>query len=100
MDGRRVAWQAQGYIAAIDEKAWAGPRRLGPGVQGFPTAWSRHANETGSRAVREAQGRGHPFGAGAGSAGPVVGRGEQAVVRRTVQMRRLRRLARPLACDQ
>jgi len=29
-----VALASTGYIAAIDEKAWAGPRRLGPGVQG------------------------------------------------------------------
>jgi len=31
-----VALASTGYIAAIDEKAWAGPRRLGPGVQGSP----------------------------------------------------------------
>jgi len=31
-----VALASKGTIAAIDEKAWAGPRRLGPGVQGSP----------------------------------------------------------------
>jgi len=32
-----VALASTGYIAAIDEKAWAGPRRLGR-APGFPTA--------------------------------------------------------------
>jgi len=36
-----VALASTGYIAAIDEKAWAGPRRLGPGVQGSHSV-SRH----------------------------------------------------------
>jgi len=36
-NGRRSSAGQHRYIAAIDEKAWAGPRRLGPGVQG-PTA--------------------------------------------------------------
>jgi len=36
-----VALASTGYIAAIDEKAWAGPRRLGPGVQ-VPHSVSRH----------------------------------------------------------
>jgi len=33
-----VALASTGYIAAIDEKAWAGPRRLGPGGPGFPNS--------------------------------------------------------------
>jgi len=52
-----VALASTGYIAAIDEKAWAGPRRLGPGVQ-VPHSVSRHCprRQLESR-VREAQGR-------------------------------------------
>jgi len=52
-----VALASTGYIAAIDEKAWAGPRRLGPGVQGSHSV-SRHCprRQLESR-VREAQGR-------------------------------------------
>jgi len=34
MAGRSRAGQQQGTLAAIDEKAWAGPRRLGPGRPG------------------------------------------------------------------
>jgi len=47
------------YIAAIDEKAWAGPRRLGPGVQGSPQrgATGIAYTETVESRVREAQGR-------------------------------------------
>jgi len=50
-----VALASTGYIAAIDEKAWAGPRRLGPGVQGSHSV-SRHCprRQLESR-VREAQ---------------------------------------------
>jgi len=52
-----VALGQHRYIAAIDEKAWAGPRRLGPGVQ-VPHSVSRHCprRQLESR-VREAQGR-------------------------------------------
>jgi len=62
-----VALASTGYIAAIDEKAWAGPRRLGPGVQGSHSV-SRHlptetAREQSTRGARSS----HPFGAGAGS---------------------------------
>jgi len=35
-NGRRVALASTGYIAGDRRKAWAGPRRLGPGVQGSP----------------------------------------------------------------
>jgi len=89
-----VALASTGYIAAIDEKAWAGPRRLGPGVQGSPQR-DRHCprRQLESR-VREAQGRVILFGAGAGSQ-PSCGPPGQAVVRRTVPLRSLRRLARP-----
>jgi len=82
-----VALASTGYIAAIDEKAWAGPRRLGPGVQGSPQR-ERHCprRQLESR-VREAQGR-VSFGAGAGSQ-PSCGRRGQAVVRRTVPLRSL-----------
>jgi len=44
-----VALASTGYIAAIDEKAWAGPRRLGPGVQGSHSV-SRHCPRDSSRA--------------------------------------------------
>jgi len=44
-----VALASTGYIAAIDEKAWAGPRRLGPGVQ-VPHSVSRHCHGDSSRA--------------------------------------------------
>jgi len=44
-----VALASTGYIAAIDEKAWAGPRRLGPGVQGSHSV-SRHCHGDSSRA--------------------------------------------------
>jgi len=52
-----VALASTGYIAAIDEKAWAGPRRLGPGVQGFPTAFepalpTETAREQSTRGAR------------------------------------------------
>jgi len=51
-----VALASTGYIAAIDEKAWAGPRRLGPGVQGspqrepaLPTETAREQSTRGAR---------------------------------------------------
>jgi len=53
-----VALASTGYIAAIDEKAWAGPRRLGPGVQGSPQREPALPIGDSSRSrVREAQGR-------------------------------------------
>jgi len=52
-----VALASTGYIAAIDEKAWAGPRRLGPGVQGSPQREPALPTETVESRVREAQGR-------------------------------------------
>jgi len=55
-NGGAVALASTGYIAAIDEKAWAGPRRLGPGVQGspqrepaLPTETAREQSTRGAR---------------------------------------------------
>jgi len=83
-----VALASTGYIAAIDEKAWAGPRRLGPGVQGSHSV-SRHCprRQLESR-VREAQGRVILLERGLDRS-PVAGRRGQAVVRRTVPLRSL-----------
>jgi len=52
-----VALASTGYIAAIDEKAWAGPRRLARASR-VPHSVSRHCprRQLESR-VREAQGR-------------------------------------------
>jgi len=44
-----VALASTGYIAAIDEKAWAGPRRLGPASR-VPHSVSRHCHGDSSRA--------------------------------------------------
>jgi len=52
-----VALASTGYIAAIDEKAWAGPRRLGPGVQGSPQREPACPRRQLESRVREAQGR-------------------------------------------
>jgi len=52
-----VALASTGYIAAIDEKAWAGPRRLGPGVQGSPQREPALPTRQLESRVREAQGR-------------------------------------------
>jgi len=89
-----VALASTGYIAAIDEKAWAG--HVGSArASRVPHSVSRHCprRQLESR-VREAQRSSHPFGAGAGSQ-PSCGRRGQAVVRRTVPPEELRRLARP-----
>jgi len=50
-----VALASTGYIAAIDEKAWAGPRRLGPGVQGSPQREPALPTRQLESRVREAQ---------------------------------------------
>jgi len=81
-----VALASTGYIAAIDEKAWAGPRRLGPGVQ-VPHSVSRIAHET-ARAEYARRKVESSFWSGAGSQ-PSCGRRGQAVVRRTVPLRSL-----------
>jgi len=68
-NGRRSsAWPAQGNIAAIDEKAWAGPRRLGPGVQGSPQREPALPTETAREQSTRGARSSHPFGAGAGIA--------------------------------
>jgi len=83
-----VALASTGYIAAIDEKAWAGPRRLGRASrvspQREPALPTETAREQSTRGARSS----HPFGAGAGSQ-PSCGRRGQAVVRRTVPLRSL-----------
>jgi len=83
-----VALASTGYIAAIDEKAWAGPRRLGPGVQGSPQREPALPTETAREQSTRGARSSHPFGAGAGSQ-PSCGRRGQAVVRRTVPLRSL-----------
>jgi len=82
-----VALASTGYIAAIDEKAWAGPRRLGPGVQGspqrepaLPTETAREQSTRGARSSLLLE-RGL-------DRSPVAAAG-QAVVRRTVPLRSL-----------
>jgi len=83
-----VALASTGYIAAIDEKAWAG--HVGSArASRVPHSVSRHlptetAREQSTRGARSS----HPFGAGAGSQ-PSCGRRGQAVVRRTVPLRSL-----------
>jgi len=63
-----VALASTGYIAAIDEKAWAGATSARPGRPGFPHSVSRHCprRQLESR-VREAQGRVILLERGAGS---------------------------------
>jgi len=61
-----VALASTGYIAAIDEKAWAG-HVARPGRPGFPQREPALPTETARSRVREAQGRVILFGAGAGS---------------------------------
>jgi len=56
-NGRRSSVASTGYIAAIDEKAWAGPGRLGPGVQGSPQREPALPRRQLESRVREAQGR-------------------------------------------
>jgi len=82
-NGRRSSAGQHRYIAAIDEKAWAGPRRLGPGVQGSPQREPALPTETAREQSTRGARSSHPFGAGAGSQ-PSCGRRGQAVVRRTV----------------
>jgi len=83
-----VALASTGYIAAIDEKAWAGPRRLGPGVQGSPQREPALPTETAREAEYARRKVESSFWSGAGSQ-PSCGRRGQAVVRRTVPLRSL-----------
>jgi len=82
-----VALASTGYIAAIDEKAWAGPRRLGPGVQGSPQREPALPTETAREQSTRGARSSHPFGAGLDRS-PVAAAGT-AVVRRTVPLRSL-----------
>jgi len=59
-------------------KAWAGPRRLGPGVQGSPQREPALPTETAREQSTRGARSSHPFGAGAGSQ-PSCGRRGQAV---------------------
>jgi len=70
-----VALASTGYIAAIDEKAWAGPRRLGRASR-VPHSVSRHATETAREQSTRGARSSHPFGAGAGSQ-PVAAAGDR-----------------------
>jgi len=82
-----VALASTGYIAAIDEKAWAG--HVGSArASRVPHSVSRHCHGDSSRAEYARRRSSHPFGAGAGSQ-PSCGRRGQAVVRRTVPLRSL-----------
>jgi len=84
-----VALPATGYIAAIDEKAWAGPRRLGPGVQGSPQREPALPTENSSRAeYARRQGRVILLERGLDRS-PVAAAGDRPVVRRTVTLRSL-----------
>jgi len=63
-NGRRSSAGQHRYIAAIDEKAWAGPRRLGPGVQGSPQREPALPTETAREQSTRGARSSHPFGAG------------------------------------
>jgi len=58
-----VALASTGYIAAIDEKAWAGPRRLGRASR-VPHSVSRHCHGDSSRAEYARRKVESSFGAG------------------------------------
>jgi len=91
-----VALASTGYIAAIDEKAWAGPRRLGPGVQGSPQREPALPTETAREQSTRAQGRVILL-SGGWIAAQLRPRGQAVVGERYPE--ELRRLARP-ACYQ
>jgi len=82
-----VALASTGYIAAIDEKAWAG--HVGSArASRVPHSVSRHAHGDSSRAEYARRKVESSFWSGAGSQ-PSCGRRGQAVVRRTVPLRSL-----------
>jgi len=62
-NGRAVALASTGYIAAIDEKAWAGPRRSARASR-VPHSVSRIATETAREQSTRGARSSHPFGAG------------------------------------
>jgi len=82
-----VALASTGYIAAIDEKAWAGPRRLGPASR-VPHSVSRIAHGDSSRAEYARRKVESSFWSGGWIAAQLRPPG-QAVVRRTVPLRSL-----------
>jgi len=83
-NGRRSsAGQHRVHSLRSTKRAWAGPRRLGPGVQGSPQREPALPTETAREQSTRGARSSHPFGAGAGSQ-PSCGRRGQAVVRRTV----------------
>jgi len=61
-----VALASTGYIAAIDEKAWAGTSAR-PGRPGFPQREPALPTETAREQSTRGARSSHPFGAGAGS---------------------------------
>jgi len=70
-----VALASTGYIAAIDEKAWAGPRRLGRASR-VPHSVSGIAHGDSSRAEYARRKVESSFWSGAGSQ-PSCGRGDR-----------------------
>jgi len=86
-NGRRSSAASTGYIAAIDEKAWAGPRRLGRASR-VPHSVSRHCHGDSSRAEYARRKVESSFWSGGWIAAQLRRRG-QAVVRRTVPLRSL-----------
>jgi len=89
-----VALASTGYIAAIDEKAWAGPRRLGRGVQGFPQREPALPTETAREQSTRGARSSHPFWSGGWIAAQLRPPGTGCSPR-TVTPEELRRLARP-----
>jgi len=87
-----VALASTGYIAAIDEKAWAGPRRLGPASR-VPHSVSRHCHGDSSRAEYARRKVESSFWSGAGSQ-PSCGAGTGCSPANGTP-EELRRLARP-----
>jgi len=75
-----VALASTGYIAAIDEKAWAGPRRLGPGVQGSPQREPALPTETAREAEYARRKVESSFWSGGLDRSPVAAAGGQAVM--------------------
>jgi len=88
-NGRRSSAGQHRVHSCDRRKAWAGPRRLGPGVQGSPQREPALPTETAREQSTRGARSSHPFGAGVDRS-PVAARG-QAVVRRTYpeELRRL-----------
>jgi len=86
-NGRRSSAGQHRVHSCDRRKGLAGPRRLGPGVQGSHSV-SRHCPRDSSRAEYARRKVESSFWSGAGSQ-PSCGRRGQAVVRRTVPLRSL-----------